>query len=133
MKSILSVVLTRERVREHGSGRWGGEEFDDEQAPDLTNRTRRHIREVGIGTAVRVARSRRLADGEQSAAQLQLVLTDSIGEETELADADQSAGQHVQQKAADELDRVQSHGLGTAAVRVVLPIKRDTPLLQRSQ
>ena len=52
-----------------------------------------------------------LADGEQSAALLQVSCADAIGQEAELADADQSGRQHVEQEAADELDRVQGHGL----------------------
>jgi len=74
-----------------------------------------------------------VADGEESAALVQLVLTNSIGEETELADADHSGGQHVQQKAAHELDRVQRHGLGTAAARVILPLESNAAIFQGAQ
>ena len=74
-----------------------------------------------------------MADGEESAALVQLVLTNSIGEETELADADHSGGQHVQQKAAHELDRVQRHGLGTAAARVILPLESNAAIFQGAQ
>ena len=65
-------------------------------------------REVGIGTAFRFRAGRNgwLVDGKQSPAKLEFVLTDAIGEETELADADQPGGQYVQQKAADEFNRV---------------------------
>jgi hypothetical protein len=56
--------------------------------------------------AVRAGRGERWSDGEKSAALLQLVLTNSIGEETELAVADHSGGQYVKQKAADELDHL---------------------------
>jgi hypothetical protein len=43
--------------------------------------------------------------GRTASRALQFVLTDSIGDETELADADQSGGQYVEQGAANELDR----------------------------
>ena len=66
-----------------------------------------------------------LAEGEQSAALLQLVLPDSIGQESELANANQPGGQHMKQKAADKLSRFQRHGLGAAAVCIILPLKGD--------
>jgi hypothetical protein len=61
------------------------------------------------------------------------LLADTIGQESELADADQSGGKHVEQEAADELDRIQGHDLGSTAVTVVLPVKADTTIFQRSQ
>jgi hypothetical protein len=91
------------------------------------------VRKGRIGAVVRVRRKGRLAEGQQSTAQSQLFFADSIAEETELADADHSGGQHVQQKAAEELDRIQGHGLGTAAIRVVLPRKADSAIFQREQ
>ena len=109
------------------------EEFDDDQPAPLTNRASMCVGEIEIGAAVGARRRGQWPDGEQSLAQLQLVLTDSIGEETELADAHHSGGQYVQQKAANELDRVQRHGLGAAAVRVVFPVEADAAIFQGPQ
>ena len=71
--------------------------------------------------------------GEQSAALNQFLFADSIGEEAELADADQSGRQHVEQEAADELDRIQGHGLGAAVIGVVFPVKADAAVFQRCE
>jgi hypothetical protein len=56
-----------------------------------------------IDTDIRADESTRLAEGEQLAALFQLVLSDSIGQESELTDADQTGGQHMKEEAADEL------------------------------
>lgn len=75
----------------------------------------------------------RRADGEQNAALLQFLLTDPIGEEPEVADPDQSGRQNVKQKSADELDRFQRHGLGPAAIFIVLPLKADAAIFEGLQ
>jgi hypothetical protein len=49
-----------------------------------------------------------LHGGDQSAALLQLLFADPVGQEAELADAHQTGREHVKQKAADELGR--DHG-----------------------
>ena len=87
---------------------------------------------MGI-SVVGADRSGRLADGEQSAALFQLLFADSIGEEAELADADQAGGQHVEQEAANELDRIQGHGLGAAVIGVVFPVEADAAIFQRCE
>ena len=51
-----------------------------------------------------------LHGGDQSAALLQLLFADPVGQEAELADAHQTGREHVEQKAADELDCVQAEG-----------------------
>ncbi len=63
------------------------------------------------------------AGGEQRAAPHQLLFADSIGEEAEVADADQAGRQHMEHKTPDELDCIQSQGLGPGAIRVVFPVK----------
>ena len=55
---------------------------------DLTERTTLKIVKVGAAAAGSVGRSGRWTDAEQSAAQLQFVFADSIGQEPELPDAD---------------------------------------------
>ena len=70
---------------------------------------------------------------KQSAALLQLVSADAIGQEAELADADQAGGQHVEQKAAHELDRIQGHDLAPAVVRIIFPLKTDAAILEGAE
>ena len=85
------------------------------------------------GAVVRVDGNRWLGGGEQSAALNQFLSADSIGEEAEVANADQAGGQHVEQEAANELDRIQGHGLGAGVIGVVFPVKADTAVFQRAK
>ena len=59
-----------------------------------------------MGRVVGIGWRRSLANSEQIAAQLQLLSAEAVGQKAELADADQTGRQHVQQKAADELERI---------------------------
>src|SRR5881394_2127178 len=70
---------------------------------------------------------------EQSAAQLQFVFADSIGQEAELADADQTSGQHMQQEASHELHRIQRHSFGPVVVSVVFPFKADAAVFESAK
>src|SRR6204780_1535248 len=85
------------------------------------------------GAVVRVDGNGWLGGGEQSAALDQFLSADAIGEEAEVANADQSGGQHVEQEAADEFDRIEGHGLGAGVIRVVFPIEADTAVFQRAK
>ena len=76
---------------------------------------------IGIGGAE--AASRR-------AAQNQFLFADAIGEEAEVADADHTDRQHVEQEAADELDRIEGHSLSAGMIRVVLPVEGDMAVFQ---
>ena len=71
--------------------------------------------------------------GEQSAALNQFLFADAIGEEAEVADADQAGRQHVEQEAANELDRIESHGLGAGVIRVVFPVEADAAVFQSAK
>ena len=71
--------------------------------------------------------------GEQSAALDQFLFADAIGEEAEVADADQAGRQHVEQEAADELDRIEGHGLGAGMIRVVFPVEADMAVFQSAK
>src|SRR5216683_4180782 len=113
--------------------RFGSDEFDDNQAPLFTNRAGLRVGEMDIGCDVRADESAGLAKGEQRAAVFQLGLPDAIGQESELTDADQTGRQYVKQEAANELGRFQSHGLGPAAISIVLPLEADAAIFQRSQ
>ncbi len=113
--------------------RFGSDEFDDNQAPLFTNRAGIRVGEMDIGTDVRAEESAGLTEGEPSSALLQLVVADAIGQEPELADADQAGRQYVKQEAADELGRFQSHGLGPAAISIVLPLEADAAIFERAE
>ncbi len=71
--------------------------------------------------------------GEQSEAVLQFGRAYAIGEESELADTNQSGREHVEQEAADELDCIQSRDCGAALVSVVLPVKADAAVFEGSK
>ena len=74
-----------------------------------------------------------LCSRKQSATLLQLVSAHAIGQEAELADAHQAAGQHVEQKPTHELDRIQGHDLAPAVVRIVFPLKTDAAILEGAE
>jgi len=85
------------------------------------------------GGIVRVDWDRWCGGGEQRAALHQFLSADAIGEEAEVADADQAGRQHVEQEAADELDRIEGHGLGAGMVRVVFPVEADLAVFQSAK
>lgn len=72
-----------------------------------------------------------LRSGQQPVAQVELGGAITVGEETVVADAMETVGQRVQEKATDELVRVERHDLRLAAVAVVPPAERD-PIVGRS-
>ncbi len=74
-----------------------------------------------------------LHGGDQSAALLQLLFAHTVGQETELPNADQAGREHMEQKAADELDRVQLQDGFSAVVGIILPIKMDVAVFERAQ
>jgi hypothetical protein len=53
-----------------------------------------------------------------------------VGEESEVADANQSLGQNVDQESAQKLLCGNGHDLLLAAVRVVFPAKRDSIVVE---
>ena len=58
---------------------------------------------------------------EQSAATFERSIPSAVGEEAEVADADQAAGQNVKQESAQELICGNGHDLLLAAVSIVSP------------
>ena len=109
------------------------EKFDHDQPPKLANRTKRAVFAGGIGAVVRIGWRGGLANRQQSAAELQLLSAEAVGQKAEPADADQTGRQDVQQKAAHELDRIQGHDLALAVLRVVLPFKTDAAVFQSAK
>ena len=67
---------------------------------------------------------------EQLAAALEFSTASSVGEQSEVADADQPLGQDVKQKSAQELICRNSHDLLLAAVSIVPPAEGDAIVLK---
>ena len=91
------------------------------------------MRILDTGAAVRVDWTRWLGGGEQSTALNQFFSADSIGEQAEVANADQAGGQHVEQEAADEFDRIEGHDLGAGVILVVFPVEADAAVFQSAK
>jgi hypothetical protein len=64
-----------------------------------------------------------------------VVRPNGSGEEAVVADAVEAAGQHVQEKAADELGGVERHGPEPVAAfdAVVLPLESDASFVERDE
>src|SRR3954452_9648871 len=56
-----------------------------------------------------------------------------VGQETEVADAAEAGGQHVQQEAADELAGIERHRLAPVPTAVILPAEADATVLACEQ
>ena len=123
MASIMRVL--------NGSG-FGAEEFNNHQSSALADRTSVRVFDAG-GAVVGIDGTDWLGCGEQSAALDQFLFANAIGEEAEVADTDQAGRQHVEQEAADKLDRVEGHGLGAGMVCVVFPVEADVTVLQSAK
>ena len=67
---------------------------------------------------------------EQQAATQQRYGSSAVGEETEVADADQSLGKNVDEESSQELIGRDRHDLLLAACGVILPAERDLILLE---
>ena len=98
-----------------------GHPFDDEHGASA-DRTAQLSSDLGIACAGRCA--------EQNAATRESISAPPVGEESEVADANQSPGQNVDQESAQKLLRGNGHDLLLAAVRIVFPAKRDSIVLE---
>ena len=67
---------------------------------------------------------------EKRAAVFERSATSAVGEKTEVSDANQTAGQHVKQEAAQELMGGDGHDLLLAAVGIISPAEGDTIVLE---
>ena len=72
-------------------------------------------------------------DLEQVAAGGDFVGSVTVGEESEVADADKARGQDVEEKAAQELEGVEREGFFHTAVTVILPAEKDAAVLDLEQ
>ena len=89
--------------------------------------------DAGAGWTAQTGRIGRIDAGrraEQSAAAFERSAPSAVGEESEVADAHQSAGQNVKQETAQELMSGNSHDLLLAAVSIVSPAERDVLVLE---
>jgi hypothetical protein len=73
---------------------------------------------------------RRGTVGEQALTERQESGAPAIGEESERADADKAAGQHVEQEAAQELLRTEYHHSFLIAVGIILPTESNLILFE---
>src|SRR5271169_6207452 len=85
------------------------------------------------GGIVRVERNGWLGSGQQSAALDQFLSANPIGEEAEVANADQAGRQHVEQEAANELDRIERHDFSSGVIGAVFPVKADAAVFQSAK
>jgi hypothetical protein len=104
--------------------------FDRDQLSKLADRTRRAILNCGVGRSAGNGWRQSLTNSEEIAAQLQVRSAEAVGQKAEVADADQTGRQHVEQEAPYKLDCIQSHDLALAVVRIVLPLKTDAAVFK---
>ncbi len=71
--------------------------------------------------------------GEELPAAGEFGLAGAVGEEAEVADADEAVGDDMEEEAADELVHVQGHDLDAISVGVVLPAEADDALLDAEE
>jgi len=98
-----------------------GQTFDDEHGASA-DRTEQ------LGSDLSIARTGRST--EQNAAARESISTPSVGEESEVADANQTLGQNVDQESAQEFIGGNGHDLLLAAMCIVLPSKRHSIILE---
>jgi hypothetical protein len=72
----------------------------------------------------------RLRWRQEFAAVLDHLLAIAVGKESEMSDFYEAAGKHMQEEAADELDRFQCGLLNLIVVLRVSPAKANAPILQ---
>ena len=93
-----------------------GDPFNDQHSPGA-NRTAHQVGRLGVISAGCWA--------QQLAAACEGGLPSSVGEQSEMANADEPFGQDVKKKSAQELICGNRHDLVLAAVRIVAPAEGD--------
>ena len=73
------------------------------------------------------------SDIEQATAGGNFFLAVAIGEEAEVADADEAGGQDVEEETAEELDGFERQNLFDTAVAVILPAEPEAAVLELEQ
>ena len=101
-----------------------GHPFDDDHRT-AANRTAHLGRDLSLSFAVVCT--------QQSPALCEHTATPAVGKKAEVADADQTLRQNVDQESAQKLICGDCHDLLLAAVRMVFPEKQDPIILERNQ
>jgi hypothetical protein len=57
----------------------------------------------------------------------------AVGKQSEVADFDETGGQHMEQEAADELDRVELHGAAAVAMSGVSPSEANLAVIETEE
>ena len=85
----------------------------------------------GIPAGLLISRS--VADSKELTTEGDFIVASAIGEEAVVADAVETIGQGVQEKATNELIGIERHHLGFAILPIVLPGKAHLALGKRDQ
>src|SRR6266496_124273 len=101
-----------------------GHPFDDDHRT-AANRTAHLGRDLSMSFAVVCTK--------QSPAPCEHTAMPAVGKKAEVADADQTLRQNVDQESAQKLIYGDCHDLLLAAVRIVFPEKRDPIIVERNQ
>ena len=78
-------------------------------------------------------RSYSVTGWEQLPAKREPLAAESVGEESEMPDSDESLRQDMQEEAAQKLDSVQRHFALLAAMSIILPSEGDALAIERQQ
>ena len=57
----------------------------------------------------------------------------AVGEQSEVADLDEAGGQHMEQEAADELDRIEGHDAAAVAMTGVPPAEAHLSVVEAEE
>src|SRR4051794_16694955 len=88
---------------------------------------------TALAVIARLHARRRGGHVEGGAQPRELSAPAGVGQETEVADAAEAGGQHVQQEAADELAGIERHRLALVPAAVILPAEADATVLACEQ
>src|SRR5439155_15386851 len=70
---------------------------------------------------------------KEAAASREFFLTGAVGQETEVADTDETVGDDVEQEATNELLRLQVENFDPVLVGIVLPAEVDAPVFETEE
>ena len=88
--------------------------------------------ECGLCCSVAMSSDPQLVAREMEPAKSERLLAVAVGEQSEVADLDEAGGQHMEQEAADELDRIEGHDLMRLLCLESRQRKRTWPLSRSS-
>ena len=104
-----------------------GEALDDAHRPAATGAV------PGCAFGERWQRHRFASlSGEQGASQREQLFAEAVGQQAVTADAHEAPGQHVEEEAALEVHRIESHDALLIAVRIIAPAEADALAVEAS-